>query len=160
MHINDRTFSLIFSPLCKLSTILKCFIFILFKIYFIVAVINFIEAQKLDPNISLNFCNGFGFLVILTIVIDWSLFYYKILVPIVQKWIKTSEGHKFQNEISEGKLSQTYNQFMSKWYSSLVINSIVFTSVFIFLLVDTASDRRRLISFFGLIVLILFGVIG
>ena len=114
----------------------------------------------MDPNITLDFCNGFGFLVILTIVIDWSLFYYKILVPIVQKWIKTSEGHKFQNEISEGKLSQTYNKFMSKWYSSLVINSIVFTSVFIFLLVDTASDRRRLISFFGLIVLILFGVIG
>ena len=126
-----------------MSNILKCLIFILFKIYFIVAVINFIEAQKLDPNITLDFCNGFGFLVILTIVIDWSLFYYKILVPIVQKWIKTSEGHKFQNEISEGKLSQTYNKFMSKWYSSLVINSIVFTSVFIFLLVDTASDRQR-----------------
>ena len=96
----------------------------------------------------------------MTIVIDWSLFYYKILVPLVEKWIKTPEGHKFQNEISEGKLSQTYNKFMSKWYSSLVINSIVFISVFIFLLVDTASDRRRLISFFGLIVLILFGVIG
>ena len=130
------------------------------KIYFIVAVINFIEAQKLDPNIPLDFCNGFGFLIIMTIIIDWSLFYYKILVPMVEKWIKTSGGHKFQNEISEGKLSQTYNKFMSKWYSSLVINSVVFISVFIFLLVDTASDRKRLISFFGLIVLILFGVIG
>ena len=39
--------------------------------------------------------------------------------------------------------SQTYNKCMSKWYSSLVINSIVFTSVLIFLLVDTASDRQR-----------------
>ena len=115
------------------------------------------QKKNLNDDLNLDFCNGFGFLLLLTIVIDLSLFYYKIIKPYFIKWIKTAEGEKIIDEIKNGKIIQIYKKIMSKWWSSIAISATVFLCIFVFLLVDTASDRRRLISFFGLIVLIICG---
>ena len=141
----------------KINIVFKVIVMILCKVYFICAVLHFIQKKNLNDDLNLDFCNGFGFLLLLTIVIDLSLFYYKIIKPYFTKWIKTTEGEKFIDRIKNGKIVQIYEKFMSKWWSSIAISATVFLCIFVFLLVDTASDRRRLISFFGLIVLIICG---
>ena len=70
--------------------IIKVVLVILCKIYFIGAIVHQIQSGKTE----LDFCHGFGFLVIFVVFIDLCFFYYKLLKPCVSVWLETSQGLK------------------------------------------------------------------
>ena len=57
------------------------------------------------------------------------------------------------------KWQELYEEIMSKPWTNLTIYISLYAVVLIFLLIDTANDRRRLASFFGLKAFVLLAVI-
>ena len=74
----------------SIKLIVKVILVILCKIYFIGAIVHHIQSE----NPELDFCHGFGFLVIFVVFIDLCFFYYKLLKPCVIVWLETSQGLK------------------------------------------------------------------
>ena len=56
--------------------VLSCTIFILYNIYF-----TFALTHRADENLEWEFCDGHGFLVIVTAITYIGLFYYLIFIP-------------------------------------------------------------------------------
>ena len=81
--------------------------------------------------------------------------YSLLLKPLFFKLINTANGQNVTK-----KCYEVYEEIMSKSWTNLAIYVTVYAIVLIFLLVDTANDRRRLASFFGLKAFVLIAVIG
>lgn len=137
-----------------LTLAIKIGLGVLCKIYFIAAILHYTNGNN-----NIEWCDGFGFLLILTVFVDFTIVYFYLLKPTVMKMLESQRGQTLQQAFWN-PLQQMYNQLMSKWWSSLVINICVFLTVLIFLLIDTIDDRRRLVSFFGLCILICLAVLG
>ena len=121
-----------------------------FKIYFICAIIHYARSDSQ----SIEWCDGLGFLIILTVIVDISLIYHSIVKPTAKKVLLTKSGRKFTE-----KFKEKYEEITSKsWFSSVAILTVL-SLIFIFLIVDTWNDQKRLLSFFGLIVFVLIAVI-
>ena len=58
------------------NIVLSCTIFILYNIYFVFAL-----THRADENLEWEFCDGHGFLVIVTAITYVGLFYYLIFIP-------------------------------------------------------------------------------
>ena len=91
----------------------------------------------------------------MTIIVDSTLLYSLLLKPLFVKLINTANGQNVTK-----KCYEMYEEIMSKAWTNLAIYVTVYAIVLIFLLVDTANDRRRLASFFGLKAFVLIAVIG
>ncbi len=124
---------------------------ILYNVYFFGAVYYYTNNEDNDKGIE--WCEGLGFLIILTVIVYACLFYFYIVKPLFRKALKSNQGQKIMEKhcipiLEHGK------QMLAYKHSSIVINLVVIAVVVIFLVVDTADERRRLVSFFGLVTLI------
>lgn len=126
----------------------KVLILVLYTIYFIFASIHYHE----NDSELLDWCNGFGLLILLTIVIYSTLIY-----ALIQALFRRQEWNPCQ-KLQDKIISNTERYFNNVWVIS-GIYATVFLSIFIFLLVDTANDRQRLRSFFGLLVFVFIAVL-
>ena len=103
----------------------------------------------------LEYCDGVGFLLIITIIVYIIMFYFWVLktyfrkIPITQKIYKSM----IKPGLARGE------QIMSNPNAIKGSYLIVLLIFAIFIFVDTADDPRRLISAFGVLVLIGLGFI-
>ncbi|CAG2059178.1 unnamed protein product, partial [Timema podura] len=115
-------------------------------VYFAVAISHHVK----QGNEDIGWCNGLGILIILLFFLYMWMFYYlivkkyfgrilyeHIVAPIVRVWDKAWERTLFR----------------------VAISLLVLAALVVFLVLDTVGSRERLVSFFGLIVILLFGFI-
>ena len=121
-----------------------------FHIYFMWAIYHFTRQENPD----LGWCEGLGFLIILTLVLDLCLIYGFLVKPAMKKLLQTKNGRVFLDAAK-----QKYEEISSKSWFSLVLISATISLIFLFLIIDTWNDQRRLMSFFGLFVFVLLAVI-
>ena len=134
----------------KLNFVKWILVGLAFHIYFICAVVHFTQSDSE----TIEWCDGLGFLIILTIIVDFALLYNFIIKPAIQKLFLTKSGTQMVE-----KVKTKYEELTSKsWFSSVAI-LVVLSVIFIFLIVDTWNDQKRLLSFFGLIIFVLIAVI-
>ena len=102
----------------------------------------------------MDWCNGFGLLILLTVTVYASLFYKFIVTRAVNVFLTTTTiGAKFRLNLVD-PLMTFYTTSMSYKFSTLVIYVVVVVAFVVFLIVDTADDRRRLMSAFGIFILV------
>jgi pyrimidine nucleoside transport protein len=103
----------------------------------------------------LDYCDGVGFLLIITIIVYTIMFYFLVLKRYFRKLPITKKMYKSMIKPGLSRIEQimsTLNAVKGGYFTILLIFAI-----FIFL--DTANDPRRLISAFGILVLIGLGFI-
>ncbi|XP_040570773.1 uncharacterized transporter YutK isoform X2 [Lepeophtheirus salmonis] len=97
---------------------------------------------------GIDWCNGVGLLILILIGIYSGLGYYKFIKPYI---------------ILNTFVQKSFNEVYA-WYSEIkwlpaVVNAIVIICLLIFVVVDSWEDQGRLISFFGIFVLVFLGFI-
>jgi pyrimidine nucleoside transport protein len=131
----------------------KCFyglIAILYNVYFFFALNSFLTAGS---GRDLDWCNGFGLLILLTVVVYFGLFRRYVVRPFSNWFFSKKTGIQFRRKILE-PIEGHYTSFMSLKFSSAIIYIVVVVAFVIFLIIDTADDRRRLMSAFGIVILV------
>ncbi|CAL4116640.1 unnamed protein product, partial [Meganyctiphanes norvegica] len=99
-------------------------------------------------------CSGDGLLIIITIVVLLFISYSKILKPCFGKAIiRKLEPVKNIAELLCNK------RLLGLPLAPILVSVLVYGALLIFLLVDTAGERHRLISLFGLLLQIFLGFI-
>ncbi|CAH0390872.1 unnamed protein product [Bemisia tabaci] len=109
-------------------------------VYFIAVVFHWKNTHK-----PINWCNGTGFMTLIITVFYWTIFYYNIFKPFILPFLSNI-----------GRLKHSCVIFR---YIKLSCWVAITISLTIFIIVDTASDRRRLISLAGLFFFIFIGFI-
>jgi len=103
----------------------------------------------------LDYCDDVGFLLIITIVLYISMFYFLVIkpysrrIPIMKKFYKSVIKPGIQK--AEDLLSKPYAT------NGVYISVLVVFAIFVF--VDTADDPKRLVSAFGIFVLVGLGFV-
>jgi hypothetical protein len=140
----------------KTNLAFKVIALILYKIYFFWALGHY--TLNGDAT-NIEWCDGLGFLIIITVVVDFGLLYGYVLKPGFKWALQSKKGAEMVDKYYKPAIDQ-YEKFMSKSWSSIAIYAVLFGVVLIFLIIDTAGDRRRLRSFFGLVVLVILAALG
>ena len=134
----------------KLDILIRIIGCILYLAYFIGAIINYAQSEQE----TIQWCDGLGFLILLTSLMVFSFAYGILIKPLTKKIIQTGKG-----KAMKGKFYKIYNKILSKSWPSLVIHLIIYLAILTFLIVDTANERRRLQSYFGLLVFVFLAVL-
>lgn len=126
---------------------------ILYNCYFIGAIVYYVQYKSLDED--LGWCTGLGLLILLTVTVYFGLIYGYLFKGF---FLKTKAGNVFIRAICR-PIKKYCNVVMSLRYFAVTAYFIVFLIYVIFVVVDSANDRRKLISAFGLVIFILLGAI-
>jgi len=103
---------------------------------------------------SLNYCHDVGFLLIVTIIVYIFMFYFMVVKPYYRKLWKIPLTRKlYTSVVKPGK------ELLSNSYITIGITLTVQLAIVSFIIQDSASEPRRLISALGILVLIGFGFI-
>lgn len=95
----------------------------------------------------IDWCGGLGFLIIITVIVYCNLLYFHVIKRfLIWKRIKIQPSERME-------------QIVSKTASKWVMTLSVIAAIFIFLIIDTANDRQRLISAGGIVAIITFGAV-
>ncbi|XP_045133798.1 solute carrier family 28 member 3-like isoform X2 [Portunus trituberculatus] len=118
---------------------------VLYIIYFIAVLIIHSDIQEEN-----YWCNGDGFLILITLILGAGLFYFKVVKVL---WGDFLYQHVvlFVSKI----FSRMFRYRFLSWGGYLVL---VLTAV-IFVIADSWHEPHRLISLFGIVVLLLFGFV-
>ena len=97
---------------------------------------------------NMDWCGGLGFLIIVTALVYFSLFYFHILKKVVpwrkiKAWLPLHALRVFNTKTG-----------------NLILNILVIVVIGVFLVLDTKTDRKRLISAGGILVIITLGTLG
>ena len=97
---------------------------------------------------NMDWCGGLGFLIILTALVYFSLFYFHILKKVLpwrkmKAWLPLHALRVFNTKTG-----------------NLILNILVIVVIGVFLVIDTKTDRKRLISAGGILVIITLGTLG
>ncbi|XP_075214252.1 putative transporter YutK isoform X2 [Lycorma delicatula] len=98
----------------------------------------------------LDWCRGNGMILILLIVIAWSIIYYKIITPFLFPLISNFCG-------TANNFSKITRKII--WIVKRITICLAIIGIAVFLILDTANSRRRLISASGVFVFIILGFI-
>ena len=104
---------------------------------------------------SLDYCDDVGFLLIITIIVYISMFYFLVVKIYFMKIPLTKKIYKSVIKPGLDKSEQLFSNPYASQGSYLLV--VLIFAIFIF--VDTADDPRRLVSAFGVLVLIGLGFI-
>ncbi|KAK4304462.1 hypothetical protein Pmani_023585 [Petrolisthes manimaculis] len=118
---------------------------LLYTVYFISVLAVHTEIEKGD-----YWCEGDGFLILITIVGIIGLSYFQIIKPMWGPYL-----HQHLIKPIDVIFANIWSHRLVRWLFCLVL----LLSVVVFLGLDTRDDPRRLVSVFGVIVLLLFGFI-
>lgn len=151
----------------KLKLLLLTAVTLMYNIYLIFA-INY----TVSKGIQMDWCHGLGFLIIITVIVYWSLFYYFAL--------KKYFGRKIKMDVINPLATSTKRLLRDRWnaYTNFLNHTFpygvalafyVFRKIqwalsigavgglVIFLVIDTWDQPRRLTSAFGVLVLVAIG---
>jgi len=103
----------------------------------------------------LDYCDDVGFLLILTIIVYISMFYFLVIKPYSRRLPIAKKIYK--SVINPGL--QRSNDFLSNPVASKGAYLVILLIFAIFIFVDTADDPRRLVSALGILVLVGLGFI-
>ena len=97
---------------------------------------------------NMDWCGGLGFLIIVTGLVYFSLFYFHILKKVlpwrkIKAWLPLHALRVFNTKTG-----------------NLILNILVIVVIGVFLVIDTKTDRKRLISAGGILVIITLGTLG
>ncbi|EFX87746.1 hypothetical protein DAPPUDRAFT_22032, partial [Daphnia pulex] len=116
---------------------------LLYNTYFIASIY-----YSIHNGIPMDWCNGVGLLIIITVITYVSLFYFQVVKKF---WGKS---------IDRAVLKPIGAHFDRIWKFRLVqygVYLVIVAALITFLVIDTKDERYRLVSFFGLLVFILLG---
>ena len=97
---------------------------------------------------NMDWCGGLGFLIIVTALVYFSLFYFHVLKKVVP-WRKI-----------KARLPLHALRVFNTKTGNLILNILVIVVIGVFLVIDTKTDRKRLISAGGILVIITLGTLG
>lgn len=132
-----------------------------YNCYFVAAIWWGVSSKE-----QLDYCDDVGFLIIVTVFLYIFLFYFLV--------VKRFLGGALKRAVLEPALlrkdkllSHRYRfllllfsaSFISSIFSSLVLSIGVVVAIAIFIFVDTASEPERLVSAFGLLVILTLGFV-
>ncbi len=128
----------------QFRTGLKFLLFLGYNVYLGFAIAHHLSLDKED----IGWCNGLGFLLITTAVVYISIGSKFIVtrIPIKVKRPLEDSWSKASNAVSEQRIQ-------------IGLYSLVLLAIAVFLVVDTAGNRTRLISASGVVILILLGAL-
>jgi len=131
----------------------NCLLVILCVLYnaYLIGSINY-AVNRQD---RLDYCDDVGFLLIITIVVYISMFYFLVVKPYSTRLTIVKKCYKSLIKPCIVKTEQVF----SNPYASIVAYGVVLTIFLIFIFADTAEDPRRLVSAFGILVLVGLGFI-
>ena len=113
-----------------------------YNIYLVYALhFHFKEGRDID------WCGGLGFLIILTVIVYCNLFYFHIVKRLC----------KWQN--IDVKIPESIDILLSKTISKFILTLTVVAAICVFLVLDTADDRQRLVSAGGIVVIVTLGAV-
>ncbi|KAK3879293.1 hypothetical protein Pcinc_016123 [Petrolisthes cinctipes] len=118
---------------------------VLYAVYFISVLAIHTEVEKGN-----YWCDGDGFLIIITIIVIIGLCYFLVVKPM---WGPYLNQHLIKP--SDAILGNIWSHRLVRW----VVWLGLLLGVLVFLVMDTKDDPRRLVSVFGVFVLLLFGFI-
>jgi pyrimidine nucleoside transport protein len=150
----EKFWELIGDLVKKNWTFVKCLLLVLLAILYNAYLIGSIHYAVTKKN-SLDYCDDVGFLLIITIIVYISMFYFLVVktyfrrIPLMKKIYKS---------VVKPGIAKS-EQIMSNPYAGQGAYLIVLAIFAIFVFVDTADDPRRLMSAFGILVLIGLGFI-
>ncbi|KAK9876048.1 hypothetical protein WA026_011159 [Henosepilachna vigintioctopunctata] len=127
------------------STIYKFIVLLLLISYFLWA--TYYQIFVLQTNVDATLCTGYGFLIIVYSFIAFGISYSYLLGPRVVPQIKTNVWTPLTEKFRNSK------------YAAIIFYIVFFVALGIFLAIDTANDRYRLISLAGLALFLLFGFV-
>ncbi len=128
---------------------------ILYNIYFFGAIHFYLNS---DENQDFEWCDGIGLLVVATVIVYAFLVYFNIVKPLAKKILATKTSQDTTEKYVKPMLEK-WDQCIDYKHSTTIISSIVIAIVLVFLLIDTVDDRNRLVSFFGIFVLVILAVL-
>ncbi|KAK9508024.1 hypothetical protein O3M35_007775 [Rhynocoris fuscipes] len=130
-----------YSLFIKLFT--KCTILAL-----VIAYVGYIIKVFIDKGSPLDWCHGYGMAFLIIAFIVWCIIYYKM----IKVSFKLFKPHLIKNFGGTIKFIKKYSSLIKSILSIVLI--ILF---FAFIIYDTRSERRRLISLFGIMLFIIIG---
>jgi len=136
-----------------LRFVLLVILTVLYNAYLIVSIYHGVTKQD-----SLDYCDDVGFLLIITIVVYISMFYFLVVKTYYRKlWKIPMLKRLYKSVIKPGKVKSAVALSSPHASQGAYLTVIIGFAVFIF--VDTADDPRRLVSAFGILVLIALGFV-
>ena len=130
----------------KLKYIVKiCSIILLVIAYN--AYIAYALHHHLQTGRVIDWCGGLGFLIIVTVIVYVSLFYFHIIKKIIPA--------RKVGILVPTRLIRFASTRLGRWLITIVVLAAFAT----FLIIDTKNDRQRLISAGGLVVIIFLGTV-
>ncbi|XP_032794180.2 solute carrier family 28 member 3 isoform X2 [Daphnia magna] len=127
----------------KFILLLRIFLAISYNCYFVAAVYH-ARTERLD----IDWCDGVGMLIILTVIVYCGLFYYKIFKPL---W----------GDCAYTRVILPLTIFLERCWSYRYVRVLLILggaiSFIVGIIFDTEGDRDRLYSLIGLAVFLLFG---
>lgn len=147
-HVRDRPFKLLarHPDVTRLS--IYSIIFVLYNIYFVGVLF-----RRRDNDLDWEWCDGIGFLVIITALVYVGMLYYLIFVPFLSKraakYIMAPIGQSVNRVLDKHKIIR---QLLP-----MVFGLAILAAVIVFLVIDSEGERERLVSAAGVVVFIFIG---
>ena len=136
-----------FTALSKHPLILKSLVygvlFILYNAYFIYCLV-----RREKHGFDFEWCDGLGFLVILTVLVYAGLVYYQIVVRFFGSFI---------NKTVLTPLTRAADRLFSVWWVSGLAYLLVTAGLVAFLVYDSWEELERLVSLAGIAVILFLG---
>ena len=136
------------------TAIFSAVLFILYNLY-----LGYCIVRKKDYGgyevTEFEWCDGLGFLIIITALVYLGLIYFKILKPYL--------GPAFESGVSKplgqivASLRKRYPRFMS--LVNVIFGLAVLAGIVTFLIVDSKDEPERLMSALGVVILVFIGFI-
>ena len=130
-------------------------VFVLYNAYLIASL-----HQGVTRKACLDFCSDVGFLFIVTIIVYTGLSYYYIIKPLYRRLMTTEQGIKIHKSLIL-PTSELFQKAL-KWRHSRLVISLVFILILkVFIIYDTSvtGEHRRLVSYLGIWVIVLLGLL-
>ncbi|KAL3271112.1 hypothetical protein HHI36_021607 [Cryptolaemus montrouzieri] len=127
------------------SLLIKVLVLTILIGYFLWA--TYYQVFLLETSLNASLCTGYGFLIILYCLIIYGISYNYLLKPRVLPKVDKHLWKPLVDSIRETK------------HSALIFYIVFYSGLAIFLIIDTANDRHRLISLSGIMTFMLFGFI-
>lgn len=102
-------------------------------------------------NCDLEFCNGFGMLLIIIVIIYSSFLYYSLLKKHLIKLICSG-----LSPLNTSLKTSRHKRYLHTYGQTLIYFAILLL-IIVFLIFDTAGARERWISFGGILLIVTFG---
>eukprot|EP00095_Tigriopus_kingsejongensis_P010304 maker-scaffold148_size310697-snap-gene-1.22 protein:Tk10304 transcript:maker-scaffold148_size310697-snap-gene-1.22-mRNA-1 annotation:"hypothetical protein DAPPUDRAFT_22032" len=126
----------------------KGLIFLLYNVFFLGAILYYHH----HPDGGIQWCDGLGFLIIVTTIVYSGMLYQMLLKPLGVRLLSSQSGEKLLLRFDEFQ-----DNLFKKPFTSPMIYLAIYLTVLIYLIVDSGSDLDRLRSFLGLNILVFLG---